>query len=264
MNELLSSFRIHTTTENSDVPFAWWQTWSESEKMARKEDGIPTGTLWEVRRVSDLGKQGDTEGNRTGELKCSHCNPALKRPYLLKTSSHLSRPEHLRRQNKVRSLQIGSSLTLTWPVSIAGVFHFEVTRLHFLFVYAVNYVSAQAIFGYGVGFWGHGWEAGGKVEKVTEKESKGLFNQWTAILQISIWTILGIAAQTIHLIFRPLSKEKAEPNTVLKINICQGRASRILLNASCVRIGIPKTLGMHVAAGHRPTASTCPVAINYP
>lgn len=238
--------------------------WFGSEKMARREDDIPTGTLWEVRRVSGLGKQEHTEGNRTGELKCSHCHPALERPYLLKTSSHLSRPEHLRRQNKVRSLQIGSSLTLTWPVSIAGVFHFEVTRLHFLFVYAVNCVSAQAIFGYGVGFWGQGWEAGGQVEKVTERESKGLFNQWTAILQISSWMILGITAQAIHLIFPPLSKEKAEPNIVLKINIRQGRASRILLNASCVRIGIPKTLGMHVAAGHRPTASTSPIAINHP
>lgn len=69
--------------------------------------------------------------------------------------------------------------------------------------------------------------------------------------------ILGIAAQSIHLIFPPLPKDKAEPNIALKINIRWGRASRILINACRARRGIPKILGTQVAA-------LSPSAINYP
>lgn len=129
----------------------------------------------------------------------------------------------------------------------------------------MNYVSALTISGFGAGFFRAGEETG------SEKQQKGrgkvyLINQRQSSRSASgdCYNTLGIIAQAIQLIFPPLPKDKAEPNTALKINICWGRASRILLNASCVRRGIPKILGTQVTAEHTPMASISPSAINYP
>lgn len=43
-----------------------------------------------------------------------------------------------------------------------------------------------------------------------------------------------------------------------------GRASRMLINASCVGRGIPKILGTQMATEHGPVASISPLARNYP
>lgn len=145
MNSLLRMW----CRENSDFTFAWLRNHG---LIARRQGGkrtFPQVLFEKLERKWFCRTRSWTEIN-TGELECLHCNLALKRPNLLKATSFLSWLEHLRHPNKVRPLQIGSSLALTWPNSAAGVFHFEVTRLQFLFVYLVNSIFIQIILGFGV------------------------------------------------------------------------------------------------------------------
>lgn len=136
--------------ENSDFTFAWWQSYGLT---ARRWQGgkrtFPQVLLKKLERKWFWRTRTRKEIN-TGGLECSLCNLALKRPNLVKTTSLLSWPEHFRRPHRVRPFQIGSSLALTWPNSVAGIFHFEVTRLQFLFVYLANSIFIQIILGFGV------------------------------------------------------------------------------------------------------------------
>lgn len=163
-------------------------------------------------------------------LNCSHCNLALKRPHLPKATAHLPRPPWLRSQNKIKPLHIDSTLPLTWHISVARAFWLEAAWLQFLFVY-LNYVSALIIMEFGADL----VEGGQGTEAEGQKWQKGrgkvyLINQQQFSRSTSgdCYNILGIVAQAVHLIFPPLSKDRAEPNIALKNQYTLGNCLQAL------------------------------------